>query len=117
MKADSIILKRFSERVTQKSIALELGITPAYLSAIYKSSMGIGFSDRLFEVRMKEAERLVKETQLTVSEIALSVGFEDESHLRRRFKQYFGTSIREYRCISKEQTLYHKKPERENNQS
>ena len=74
--------------------------------------MGIGFSDRLFEIRMKEAERLVRETSLTASAIALKVGFEDESHLRRRFKQYFGTSIREYRCVSNEQTLYHKKPER-----
>ena len=113
MKADSIMLKRFSEKLTQKTVASELGITPSYLSAIYKSSMGIGFSDRLFEIRMKEAERLVSEASHTASEIALKVGFEDESHLRRRFKQYFGTSIREYRCISKEQTLYHKKPERD----
>ena len=112
MKADNLIQQRFSEKLTQKNVASELGITPAYLSAIYKSSMGIGFSDRLFEIRMKEAERLVKETSLKVPEIATAVGFEDESHLRRRFKQYFGTSIREYRCISKEQTLYHKKPER-----
>jgi AraC-like DNA-binding protein len=113
MKADSILHHRFKEKITQIGVAAELGITPAYLSAIYKSSMGIGFSDRLFEIRMKEAERLVNETSLTVPEIALAVGFDDESHLRRRFKQYFGTSIREYRCISNEQTLYHKKPERE----
>ena len=112
MKADSMLRRSFFEKITQKSVADELGITPGYLSAIYKSSMGIGFSDRLFEIRMKEAERLVVETKLTVQEIAIKVGFEDESHLRRRFKQYFGTSIREYRCISKEQTLYHKRPEK-----
>ena len=112
MKADSVMLRNFDKKLTQKSVAAELGITPGYLSAIYKSSMGIGFSDRLFEIRMKEAERLVRETSLTASAIALKVGFEDESHLRRRFKQYFGTSIREYRCVSNEQTLYHKKPER-----
>ncbi len=114
-KADNIMLCRFNEKLTQISVAKELGITPAYLSSIYKSSMGIGFSDRLFEIRMKEAEKLVKDHVLTSSEIAVRVGFEDESHLRRRFKQYFGTSIREYRCIAKEQTLYHKKPERQKN--
>ncbi len=112
MKADNIMLHRFNGKLTQKAVADELGITPSYLSAIYKSSMGIGFSDRLFEIRMNEAERLVSETALTASEIAIAVGFEDESHLRRRFKQYFGTSIKEYRCVSKEQTLYHNKPER-----
>ena len=64
MKADSMMQTRFSEKLTQRCVADELGITPSYLSAIYKSSMGIGFSDRLFEIRMKEAERLVKETSL-----------------------------------------------------
>ena len=114
MKADSIISRRYTEKLTLKKIADELGITPCYLSAIYKASTGVGFSDRLFEKRMLKAEELLLSTKLTVSEIAQSVGFEDDSHLRRRFKQYFGTSIKEYRCINNEQTLYHKKPERDN---
>lgn len=112
MKADSIILQKYDQKLTQRMIASELGITPSYLSSIFKSSMGVGFSDRLFEVRMKQAEQLVSQTSLNAQEIALRVGFEDESHLRRRFKQYFGAGIREYRCILNEQTLYHDKPQR-----
>jgi glycerol-3-phosphate dehydrogenase subunit C len=49
-------------------------------------------------------------------EIAQAVGIPDESHLRRRFKEYFGTGIGAYRHIQKEQTLYHARPVRKEKQ-
>jgi YesN/AraC family two-component response regulator len=112
LKAESILAKRYSEKLTLKSVSEELGITPNYLSSLYKSCTGIGFSDRLCELRMKKAEALVLEGSLSVSNIAQAVGFDDESHLRRRFKQYFGIGMKEYRLVNKEQTLYHEKPQR-----
>ena len=112
LKADSILAKRYCEKLTLKSVSKELGITPNYLSALYKNCIGIGFSDRLCELRMKKAESLVLEGALSASDIAKEVGFDDENHLRRRFKQYFGISLKEYRLVNKEHTLYHEKPQR-----
>jgi len=112
LKADSILAKRYSEKLTLRSVSEELGITPNYLSALYKSCTGIGFSDRLCQLRMKKAEAFVLEGALSASNIAQAVGFDDESHLRRRFKQYFGISMKEYHLVNKEQTLYHEKPQR-----
>lgn len=118
MKADSMLRLRYAERLSLSGVARELGITPAYLSMLYKRSMGICFSSRLLELRIKEAERLLTSSALSVSEIAERVGFGDESNLRKRFKEHFGTGMREYRCIAREQTLYHPKPLRhsENNE-
>jgi YesN/AraC family two-component response regulator len=112
LKADSILAKRYGEKLTLKSVSEELGITPNYLSSLYKSCTGIGFSDRLCELRMKKAEVFLLEGARSVSDIAQAVGFDDESHLRRRFRQYFGISMKEYRLVNKEQTLYHEKPQR-----
>lgn len=112
LKADSILAKRYSEKLTLRSVSEELGITPNYLSALYKSCTGVGFSDRLCRLRMKKAEALVLEGALSASDIAQAVGFDDEGHLRRRFKQYFGIGMKEYRLVNKEQTLYHEKPQR-----
>ena len=111
-KADSIISTRYTEKLTIQQIAKELGITPNYLSAIYKSSMGIGFSDRLYEMRIRKAEQLLMNENLSAAVIAERVGLGDKSNLRKRFKQYYGVSMREYRSIAKEQTLYHDKPMR-----
>lgn len=112
-KAESVLRGRYSERITVKSIAAELDITPNYLSAIFKEAKGIGLTDRLLEIRMKKAAELLARGELSVSEIAASVGYDDAGHFRRRFKQYFGVSIRDYCCINRELTLYHKKPQRQ----
>ena len=111
-KAESIINKRFAEKLTLRGVAEELGITPNYLSAIFKSAKGVGFTDRLLEIRMRKAEALINGGELSDGEISASLGFEEIGHFRRRFKQYFGVSIRDWRCISKELTLYHDKPQR-----
>ena len=111
-KAKSIINMRYCENITLRSVAEELGITPGYLSTVYKKSNGISFSGGLFEKRISEARELVCKTNLSVAEIAERTGLGDESNLRRRFKQHFGTGIREYRSVIKEQTLYLEKPTR-----
>lgn len=112
MKTDAIIAQSYTRHLTLQMIAEELGITPSYLSAIYKQTRGICFSERLCAVRVEKARDLLTETTLSSAQIAEQVGFCDESNLRKRFKQYFGVGIREYRNIAKEQTLYHPKPER-----
>ena len=110
MKADSIINRSYQNKITLEQTAKEFGITPSYLSMIYKRSMGVSFSQRLFEIRITKAKQLLTESSLSVSQIAELTGLGDESNLRKRFKQFYGISIREYKSISKEQTLYHKKP-------
>ena len=112
MKTDAILTQSYSKHLTLQTIANELGITPSYLSAIYKEARGIGFSDRLGALRMERARELLLSSSLSVAQIAEQVGFCDESNLRKRFKQYFGVGMREYRNIAKEQTLYHAKPQR-----
>ena len=51
----------------------------------------------LSEVRMKRACRLLAETPESIGEIAAQVGFEDQLHFSRRFKQLIGVSPRQYR--------------------
>ena len=111
-KAESILLCRYAQGLTVKGVAEELSITPNYLSAIFKAVKGIGFTDRLLEIRMQKAATLLEENRLSISEIAEAVGYEEIGGFRRRFKQYFGIGIRDYLCIQKELTLYHAKPER-----
>lgn len=111
-KADAILHLRYAERLTLQSVAREMDITPGYLSALYKNAMGTCFSDQLSEIRVKKAEELLVSSNLSVPEIAERVGIGDESNLRKRFKQYFGMNLREYRCVAREQTLYHAKPRR-----
>jgi len=47
-------------------------------------------------IRLKRAEQLLRESGLTVTEIAYQVGFKDPSHFSKLFKKQFGVSPREY---------------------
>jgi AraC-like DNA-binding protein len=111
-KTESILLRQYAEKLTVKGVAEELSISPNYLSAIFKASTGIGFTDRLLEIRMKKAADLLMRKGLHESKVAPLVGYEELGHFRKRFKQYFGVSIRDFCCINKELTLYHDKPQK-----
>ena len=58
---------------------------------------------RLFS---KERAVRIKEGTLSAFDIAQEVGFDDESHLRRRFKQYFGISMKEYRLVNHDSSYF-----------
>ncbi len=112
-KTEAILRERYAQRLTLSQVADELEITRGYLCAIFKRYTGCGFSERLTQLRMEKARELVQAGELCAAEIAEQTGLGDERNLRRRFKQYFGAGLGEYRHIAKEQTLYHKRPVRE----
>ncbi len=112
-KAEAILRERYAQKLTLSQVADELEITRGYLCAIFKRYTGCGFSERLTQLRMEKARELVQAGGLCAAEIAEQTGLGDERNLRRRFKQYFGAGLGEYRHIAKEQTLYHKRPMRE----
>ena len=112
-KAEAILRKRYTQRLTLSEVAAELEITRGYLCAIFKRYTGCGFSERLTQLRMEKARELLQSGGYTAAEIAERTGLGDERNLRRRFKQYFGAGLGEYRHIAKEQTLYHTRPVRQ----
>lgn len=109
-KAMYEIERRYATPIGLATLAGELGITPSYLSTVFRSAYGKSFSEALFEIRINAARALAETTSLRPSEISAEVGLGDESNLRRRFKARFGMSIREYRGVFREQTLLHEKP-------
>jgi AraC-like DNA-binding protein len=111
-KAEAILRERYTQKLTLSAVAAELEITRGYLCAIFKEYTGCGFSERLTQLRMEKARELVQAGEYSAAEIAERTGLGDERNLRRRFKQYFGAGLGEYRHIAKEQTLYHARPVR-----
>ncbi|MGB0372837.1 MAG: helix-turn-helix domain-containing protein [Opitutales bacterium] len=51
----------------------------------------------IWNVRLKKAAVLLRESDLRVTEIAFEVGFSESAHFSRMFKQFFGSSPSEYR--------------------
>lgn len=111
-KAEYIIECNYSQKITLQDVASELNISPVYLSAIYKKHTSVNFSEHLLNIRMNHAEKLLIDQNIPTSKIASLCGFCDEGYFRKKFKQFFGMNVREYRNIKNGLTLYHEKPQR-----
>ncbi|MEH1906284.1 MAG: AraC family transcriptional regulator [Nostoc sp.] len=73
-------------------------ISPYYFSRLFKQSTGLTPHQYLLKCRTKEAKRLLKTTNLSIANIAIQVGFVDQSHLNRHFKRHFGVSPSQFRA-------------------
>ncbi len=70
----------------------ELGVSYSYLYRKLKSIAGTSPNDFVQSYRLKKAAQMLKETGLSVSEIAYKVGFNDALYFSKCFKKQFGTS-------------------------
>lgn len=68
-----------------------------WLSHEIKNRTGKTYTDHLQEKRLSQAAFLLKNTGLSVEEIALAVGYENKSYFHRIFTARYGTSPRKYR--------------------
>ena len=74
-----------------------LQISSVTLAVEFKNETGVSPSDYLGSLRMEQAKKLLKETDLLIKEISLAVGYEDDHVFMRRFKKYTGKTPGQYR--------------------
>lgn len=74
------------------SVADYIGINPSYLSRSFKKAIGIGLADYLHKLRIKKATQLLQDNNLSISEIAIKVGYNNTLTMNRAFKKFEGVS-------------------------
>ncbi len=89
--------RHYQEDLSLSSVAERFSLSPGYFSTIFKKKAGHNFVHYLTGVRIREAKRLLLETQMTISEVALAVGYSSASFFIRSFKKTEGISPSEYR--------------------
>lgn len=80
------------EKVSLKAIANKFFISENYVSIFIKKHTGLSIKRLIIETRLKSAERLLKQSNYTISEIATQLGFTDTAHFSNTFKKYKGHS-------------------------
>ncbi len=87
----------FKEHLEQKELAERCGMSPFRFSRLFKQTYGVGFLEFIQRKRMEEAEALLNNSDMPITTIAYTVGFQDPSYFARAFKQHFGCCPSEYR--------------------
>jgi AraC family transcriptional regulator len=63
--------------------------------------VGVSPHRYVVECRLKRARELLSTTRLPLTEIALTIGFADQSHFSRRFHEFIGTTPRKFRKLAR----------------
>ena len=79
-----------------ETLCNEVGISRAHLHRKMKEMTGISISEFIRNLRMEQAARLLKEQKLNVTQVAFTVGFNNQSHFSTVFRKYFGMTPREF---------------------
>jgi AraC-like DNA-binding protein len=96
-KAMEFIRTNFGYDIRITDIARYVGVDRTYLYKIFVRRLGISPQRYLTEFRLELAARLLRESDLGVSEIAYSCGFQDPSAFYRYFKRQYSVTPRQYR--------------------
>ncbi len=82
--------RNFDKRVSLKDAAERVGLSPKYLSRVFKEKTGEGFDEYRLRVRMGKAAELLDTTDYSVDEISYRVGYENAESFARLFKRIRG---------------------------
>ncbi|HZG83996.1 AraC family transcriptional regulator [Paenibacillus sp.] len=92
----------FRETIRIQTLSEKFYISPGYVSRMFKETTGFSLTEYINIVRCREAQRLLRETDWSITEISEQVGFDNFSHFGKMFKRIVQTSPRAYRKQSKE---------------
>lgn len=86
-----------NEKITQKSLAKKFSVSPNYASYLIKKYSGIDFTSLLTAYRLEHAAVLLRQTYMSVDEIAEQCRFNYTSYFIKRFKQKYGVTPHVFR--------------------
>lgn len=75
-----------------EKVAAEVGLTQTYFSSLFKKETGMSFVEYLTDVRMREAMRLLKETDEKIYVVGQKVGYPESGYFSHVFKKKYGMS-------------------------
>ncbi len=83
--------------LTLAEIARRTGTSPRSLQAQFRSRLGATAQAHYLALRLAEAQRLVTDTAMSLTDIGLATGFASQSSFSRAFRAAYGRSAREVR--------------------
>jgi AraC family transcriptional regulator len=96
-QAIEYIQAHLSENLSLTEIANELGMSQYYFCHLFKRSTGTSPHQFLIRQRVEQAKRLLKQSERTVTAIALDCGFANQSHFAKYFRHYTGINPNQFR--------------------
>jgi AraC family transcriptional regulator len=97
LKVTEYIRDRLAQDIKLKELAQLLSMSQFHFSRSFKKSMGTSPHQYLLQQRVEKAKQLLKQTKLSIVEIAIECGFNSHSHFGKQFRLSTGITPKDYR--------------------
>jgi AraC-like DNA-binding protein/uncharacterized protein YutD len=87
----------YKDKIQLLDIANDVGMSVGHFCRFFKANFNITFGEYIINLRMREAVKLLEETEKSISEIAMDTGFTDPNYFTTAFKKVFGSTPSKYR--------------------
>lgn len=106
--ADELIRDESLTDLSVTAVARCVGVHAVTLARSYRAVFGKTVGEAIRELRLQHAVRMLSETRLPITVIALTSGFADHSHFSRAFRRQFGVTPNEFRATTRSPSAHPK---------
>ena len=99
-KTQDYIAMHFATDITREEIAAALGVSPSYVSRVFRRYTGMALWDYVNSFRIARARELLEHSDMTVTEVAFAAGFNEPAYFSRMFRKFTGKSPRHFRSMN-----------------
>lgn len=96
-KALRYMSDNYSEHLELNQVAEYVQLSPSYFSSLFHQVVGVSFREQLCRIRVEESKRLLLNKEYSLADIAVSMGFPDQSYYCKVFKRIVGITPGKYR--------------------
>ncbi|MGG1550143.1 AraC family transcriptional regulator [Paenibacillus ferrarius] len=99
IRVKSFIEEHLFGELSLDIVAEHIGVTPNYLSRLFKQSAGVTFIEYVTKRKLEAAAKLLVENNHSVNEIAAMLGYQSTNHFIRIFKEKYGQTPKQYQKL------------------
>lgn len=89
-EAVQYLKEHYRSKIKLQQLANHIHVNAAYLGQQFKREMGVSFSEYVHRLRIEEARRMLRRTNMKISDIALELGYHDAEYFTEKFKALTG---------------------------
>lgn len=95
--AVAYVEEHYADDLNMAVVSNHISMNYSLFSNSFKQYTGQNFVNYLKDIRMREAKKLLAETDMKIIEISQKIGYDNEKHFMKIFKSTYGVSATEYR--------------------
>ena len=87
-----------ASNISVSELAVLVQMSPSHFARTFKASFGVTPYRFVMQERIDEARTMLKDRELSASQVAMAFGFASQSHFVKVFRQFTGVTPKQYRA-------------------